>query len=178
MPQGVMAMRIFISMFPMTALALASLLVLWARPASAQVPGATAERVEKSDSAKSATAVVNGLTPSDREKIRRVITLQIRAFERNDEAIAFAYASPETRKSFGTPHNFMMMVRADYALLIKHTSREFLEAATVAGVTVQPLKVVTTEGETVIALYTMEQQPDREWRIGGCELAPANKGST
>jgi hypothetical protein len=173
-----MAMRMFISKFSLSALLLASALVLWGRPAPAQAPGATAERIEKSDSAKSAADIVNGLTQADREKIRRVITLQIRAFERNDEAIAFAYASPETRKSFGTPRNFMMMVRADYALLIKHTSREFLEAATVAGVTVQPLKVVTVEGETVIALYTMEQQPDREWRIGGCELAPANKGST
>lgn len=154
-------------------------LILLSLAAAAQVPGAATERADKPDTAKPAASdIVNGLTKADREKIRRVITLQIRAFERNDEAIAFAYASPETRKTFGTPRNFMMMVRADYALLIKHTSREFLEAATVDGVTVQPLKVVTIEGETVIALYTMELQPDREWRIGGCELAPANKGST
>lgn len=171
-------MKSFISILKWCVL-LTQALALLSAPVGAQLPAAATGRADKPDAAKPApTEVVNGLTKSDREKIRRVITLQIRAFERNDEAIAFAYASPETRKSFGTPRNFMMMVRADYALLIKHTSREFLEAATVDGVTVQPLKVVTVEGDTVIALYTMELQPDREWRIGGCELAPANKGST
>lgn len=40
--------------------------------------------------------IVNGLAKADREKIQRVIKLQIWAFERNDEAVAFAYVSPGT----------------------------------------------------------------------------------
>lgn len=72
----------------------------------------------------------------------------------------------------------MNLVRKDYAILIKHGSREFLEAATIEGITIQPLKMVTVEGTTIIALYRMELQPDREWRIGGCELSPPIAGST
>jgi hypothetical protein len=126
----------------------------------------TQSTAEKSASPKSA------LSKTDREKIQRVITLQLRAFERNDEAIAFSYATADTRKAFGTPRQFMEMVRAGYAPLLKHSSREFLEAANVNGLTIQPVKFFTTDGDIVVALYTMERQADNEWRIGGCELAP------
>ena len=112
------------------------------------------------------------LSKSDREKIQRIITLQLRAFERNDEAIAFSYATADTRKIFGTPRQFMEMVRAGYAPLLKHSSREFLEAAMINGLIIQPVKFFTTDGDIVVALYAMERQADNEWRIGGCELAP------
>jgi hypothetical protein len=118
------------------------------------------------------------LSKSDREKIQHVITLQLRAFERNDEAIAFSYATADTRRVFGTPRQFMDMVRLGYALLLKHSSREFLEAANVNGLTVQPVKFLTTDGDIVVALYTMERQADNEWRIGGCELAPKSLQAT
>jgi hypothetical protein len=126
----------------------------------------TQSTAEKSASPKSA------LSKTDGEKIQRIITLQLRAFERNDEAIAFSYATADTRKVFGTPRQFMEMVRAGYAPLLKHSSREFLEAANVNGLTIQPVKFFTTDGDIVVALYTMERQADNEWRIGGCELAP------
>ena len=41
------------------------------------------------------------------------------------------------------------------------------------GAVIQPLRLVTADGETVVALYTMQKQPDKEWRISGCELAPS-----
>ncbi len=117
------------------------------------------------------------LTAADREKIQRVITLQIRAFERNDEAIAFSYSSPESRRHFGTPRAFMDAVRMGYSALYRNTSRQFLEAATIDGITIQPMRVVTANGETIVAFYTMEQQADQEWRVGGCELSPATNTS-
>jgi hypothetical protein len=125
-----------------------------------------------------ATPDAKSESKSDREKIQRVITLQLRAFERNDEAIAFSYATADTRKVFGTPRQFMDMVRLGYAPVLKHSSREFLEAANVNGLTVQPVKFLTTDGDIVVALYTMERQADNEWRIGGCELAPKSLQAT
>ncbi len=118
------------------------------------------------------------LTAADRQKIQRVITLQIRAFERNDEAVAFSYATPNARRYFGTPRAFMDVVRASYSALYKHTSREFLEAAVIDGVVVQPLKILTSDGEIIVALYTVEQQADKEWRVGSCELAPSTLSAT
>lgn len=131
---------------------------------------------EKISPPKSVQATV--LSKTDREKIQRVITLQLRAFERNDEAVAFSYATADTRKVFGTPRQFMEMVRSGYAPLLKHSSREFLEAANVNGLTIQPVKFLTSDGDIVVALYTMERQADNEWRIGGCELAPKSLQAT
>lgn len=113
------------------------------------------------------------LSAADREKIQRVITLQNRAFQRNDEAVAFSYATPGARRFFGTPRAFMEMVRASYSALYRNTSHEFLEAAVIDGVVVQPLKILTKDGEIIVALYTVELQADKEWRVGSCELAPS-----
>lgn len=131
----------------------------------------------------SATRVADGTKPerlsaADRQKIQRVITLQIRAFERNDETVAFSYSTPEIRKYFGSSRTFMEMVRDGYSVLYMHASHEFLEAAVVDGQVIQPLRIVTRDGEMLVALYTLERQPDKEWRIGGCELAPSTLQST
>jgi Domain of unknown function (DUF4864) len=145
------------------------------------VPDAKSESTSDAENQATAEKVAppkSTLSKSDREKIQRVITLQLRAFERNDEAIAFSYATADTRKYFGTPRQFMDMVRLGYAPLLKHSSREFLEAANVNGLTIQPVKFLTTDGDIVVALYTMERQVDSEWRIGGCELAPKSLQAT
>ena len=113
------------------------------------------------------------LSTADRQKIQRVITLQIKAFERNDEALAFSYSTPEIRKYFGTSRTFMEMVRSSYSALYMNSSKEFLEAAIIDGQVIQPLRLVTHDGETLVALYTLARQPNNEWRIGGCELAPS-----
>ena len=133
---------------------------------------------ENQSTAEKVVPAKSTLSKSDREKIQRVITLQLRAFERNDAAIAFSYATADTRKVFGTPRQFMEMVRSGYAPLLKHGSREFLEAANVNGLTIQPVKFFTTDDDIVVALYTMERQADNEWRIGGCELAPNSLQAT
>jgi hypothetical protein len=117
--------------------------------------------------------VIRGLASVDREKIQRVIAQQIRAFSANDEAGAFSYASPVMRRQFGSPQNFMNMVRTGYPALINPQSQQFLEPIIVKGVTLQPVRLTTSSGETVIARYTMEQQPDRDWRIDGCDVSPA-----
>ena len=113
------------------------------------------------------------LNAADRAKIQRVINLQIRAFEKNDDALAFSYSTPETRKLFGSSRSFMALVREEYSVLYQHSSREFLEAALIDGEVIQPLRIVSREGEIVVALYSLKRQPDREWRISGCELAPS-----
>lgn len=118
------------------------------------------------------------LSAADRQKIQSVITLQLKAFERNDETRAFSYSTPEIRKYFGSSRTFMDMVRSNYSVLYMNTSREFLEAAIIDGEVIQPLRIITREGEAVVALYTLEKQADKEWRIGGCEIAPSTLQAT
>ena len=145
------------------------LVVLLLLVASVPAPAAEDPAVEATQAARA-----DRLTSADRQKIQRVINLQLKAFARNDEALAFSYSTPETRKYFGSSHTFMELVRTDYEVLVKHVSREFLEAAIIEGEVIQPLRIVSHEGEIIVALYSLERQPDREWRISGCELAPSS----
>ena len=116
---------------------------------------------------------LTSLSKADRQKIKRVIIAQIKAFERDDAATAFSYSTPEIREQFGSSRTFMEMVRSSYSALYMHASREFLDAAIIDGEVIQPLQIVTRSGETLVALYSLERQPDNNWRIGGCELAPS-----
>lgn len=113
------------------------------------------------------------LSADDKTKIQRVIAAQIQAFAHDDGVVAFTYAAPAVRRHFGSPRAFMEMVRTDYEVLFHNRSTVFLEAATIEGSVIQPLRIITSDGEVMIALFTMELQAESQWRVSGCELAPA-----
>ena len=54
------------------------------------------------------------ISPADQAAIRSVIAAQIEAFRRDDSAAAFSFASPTIQRIFGTPDQFMAMVRSGY----------------------------------------------------------------
>jgi hypothetical protein len=113
------------------------------------------------------------LSAADKAKIQQVIASQIRAFERDEGVVAFSYATPAVRRHFGSPQAFMEMVKTDYELLFHNRSTAFLEAAVIEGSVIQPLRIISVDGEVMIALFTMELQANRQWRVSGCELAEA-----
>jgi hypothetical protein len=67
----------------------------------------------------------------------------------------------------------MRMVRSGYQALVDARYVEFLEGAVIDGSTIQPLRLVMADGAVLVALYTMERQPDGAWRIAGCVIAPS-----
>jgi ketosteroid isomerase-like protein len=102
--------------------------------------------------------------------IRDVIEAQLDAFQRDDAAAAFAYASPAIRDMFGTAERFMAMVREGYAPVHRPRRVEFRDLVTERGRLTQRVYVVGPDGRPVIANYFMERQPDGSWRIDGCVL--------
>ena len=114
------------------------------------------------------------LSTQDKTKIQRVIASQIKAVEHDDGVIAFSFAAPAVRRHFGSPQAFMEMVRTDYEMLFHNHSTVFLEAAVIEGSVIQPLRIITIDGDVMVALFTMELQADRQWRVSGCELAQAS----
>ena len=58
--------------------------------------------------------------------IRQVISDQIAAFQADDFATAFTFASPGIRAIFGTPGRFGAMVRGGYPMIEIRTPREVL----------------------------------------------------
>src|ERR1700674_188235 len=123
------------------------------------------------------TAVAAAGKP-DWKAIRAVITDQLTAFRKDEAQRAFSHASPAIRKQFRTAPRFMEMVREAYFPLYRPRSTHFLEPAVVEGQIIQPLRVVSQDGDVLIALYVMERGADGHWKISGCELAPSTAQST
>jgi hypothetical protein len=110
------------------------------------------------------------LSEADRVAIRAVIEDQLAAFQRDDGPAAFAHASPAIRIMFGTPENFMRMVRQGYQPVYRPRRVEFLDILTVQGDLIQKVRVVGPDGIEAIALYQMQRQPKGGWKINGCVL--------
>ncbi len=107
---------------------------------------------------------------ADRAAIRGVIESQIAAFRRDDGPGAFAHASPMIQGMFGTPENFMAMVRGGYAPVYRPREVGFRDLVRIGDALVQRVALVGPDGAPVMALYGMERQADGSWRIDGCQL--------
>ncbi|HLB06076.1 MAG TPA: DUF4864 domain-containing protein [Alphaproteobacteria bacterium] len=110
------------------------------------------------------------LADEDRATIQNTILEQIEAFGRDDAAAAFAFASPAIQARFGTPDNFMRMVRHGYGPVYRPKLVEFGPLIVEEETSVQRLIVTTLDERLVIADYRMERQPDGAWRIAGVRL--------
>jgi hypothetical protein len=125
--------------------------------------------------ATSATATASAqaqaaVTQGDARAIRAVIEAQLDAFGKDDGARAFSLATAGIRDIFGTPENFMAMVRKSYPVVYRPKSVLFEAPVLVEGQVMQPVRMTDAEGHGWIALYPMQRQPDGSWRTNGCQL--------
>jgi hypothetical protein len=110
------------------------------------------------------------VTDSDRTRFRTVISDQIDAFRHDDDATAFAHASPSIRSRFGTPEAFMTMVRRLYMPVYRPRRFDFGVVTEELGVPTRRVDLVGPDGSLWTALYAMERQPDGTWRISSVVL--------
>ncbi len=110
--------------------------------------------------------------------IQKVVGDQLAALKAGDGAKAMTFAAPGIRDQFGTPENFLRMVRTGYAPLLDARYTRFLDGAIIDGVPIQPLRLVLPDNTVLVALYQMQKQPDGQWRIAGCVLAPSTVQAT
>lgn len=102
-------------------------------------------------------------------EIEANIKAQIKAFESDDFATAFTYASPNIQTQFRTPENFGAMVRNGYPMVWRPAEVQFLELRQVSGLWWQKVRVVDASGRVHILDYQMVQL-DRDWKINGVQL--------
>ena len=115
-------------------------------------------------------AAQTAVPAEDARAVREVIEAQLDAFQKDDAERAFALASPGIRLAFGTPENFMEMVRTSYPVVYRPKKVIFEAPAAFDGQVVQPVLMTDDEGQGWIALYPMQRQPDGSWRTNGCQL--------
>ena len=115
-------------------------------------------------------AAQGAVSPDDARAVRAVIEAQLEAFRDDDAVRAFSLATPGIREKFGSPENFMKMVRRAYAVVYRPESVAFEAPVVIDGRIVQPVRMTDAEDRAWLALYPMERQPDGSWRTDGCQL--------
>ncbi|HXE16418.1 MAG TPA: DUF4864 domain-containing protein [Stellaceae bacterium] len=110
------------------------------------------------------------LGAADKTAIHDVIAHQLAAFQKDDGATAFAYATPELRERFGTVGNFMDMVKHDYAPVYRPSEITFGKLEQGDDGIIQHVMLLGPDGNLHEALYFMERQTSGGWLIGGCLL--------
>jgi hypothetical protein len=117
------------------------------------------------------------ITDSDRLTIRAVISSQLEAFQKDDAEGAFSFASSEIQAQFGTPDNFLRMVKAAYQPVYRPRSVMFENITTIEGFPAQQVLLLDRDGNLLRSLYLMKKQSNGKWKITGCYLVPV-KGET
>ncbi len=113
------------------------------------------------------------VSAADTEAVRAVVEAQLAAFAEDDGQRAFSYAAPSIRAMFGSPERFMAMVRGSYPVVYRPTGVVFLHPAWVQGQLVQGVHLTDAAGALWLAVYSLERQPDKSWRISGCTVQPS-----
>ena len=111
----------------------------------------------------------------DRTAIRHVITAQIEAFRQDDGDAAFGFAAPHIKAMFGDAAHFLAMVRQAYPPVYRPRSFSFGTVTPQDGLLVQKVELVGADGQGALALYSMEHEPDGNWRIAGCVLVKSER---
>jgi hypothetical protein len=107
------------------------------------------------------------------QAIRAVVEAQLDAMAAGDDARAFSYASPSVRMQFRDAPSFMSMVQHGYPMLIKPSATLFLRPEVYEHGVLQVIHLRDQDGGAWRAVYQLQKQPDRSWRINGCVVQPA-----
>lgn len=115
------------------------------------------------------------LSVADEKAVRAVVEGQLAALAKDDANKAFSYAAPNVREAVGTAARFMAMVQNDYPVVYRPASVAFLKAETKGDQVIQRVQMLDAGGDSWLAVYSLQRQKDRSWRITGCALVE-NKG--
>lgn len=118
-------------------------------------------------------AAADPVSTADAKAVRTVVEAQLAAFAADDAKRAFSYAAPAIRDMFGSADQFMAMVRAGYPVIYRPSAVIFLQPEWIQGQLVQGVQLTDASGALWLAIYRLDRQADKSWRISGCEVQPS-----
>lgn len=121
------------------------------------------------------TAMAAPFTDADAKAVRQVVEAQLAALAADDAVKAFSYAAPNVREAVGSPEGFLAMVQRGYPVVYRPATVAFLKANGKDDDVIQRVQMVDAEGESWLAIYSLQRQKNRTWRITGCSVVE-NKG--
>lgn len=113
------------------------------------------------------------LAAPDQQAIRQVIEAQLDAFQHDDGAKAFGFATPAIQQKFGDAATFMQMVKSGYSAVYRPRSVAFDKLVDTEFGPDQILRLIGPDGHAYTAHYMMQKQADGSWMINGCYLTQA-----
>ena len=119
-----------------------------------------------------------GAAQAQAPEAQAVIDSQIKAFRQGAHEQAFSYATPALRRMFGSTDNFTAMVKRGYMPIYGAQTWRFGRNKAQGSQLLQEVMLTGPKGRSWVALYTMVQGPDGEWRIGGVRIVPGTDVST
>lgn len=106
--------------------------------------------------------------------VQLLVRAQLDAFASDDAPRAFSYAAASIQQMFGTPDQFLEMVRSSYPVVYRPASLTFLAPKTDGKTVVQPVHMTDGQGIAWLAVYRLQPQKDKSWRIAGCVLVASS----
>lgn len=108
-----------------------------------------------------------------------VIDSQLRAFLSDDVAKAYSFAAPNIKRIFPTVDNFMAMVKQGYRPVHRPRRYSFGRSREISpGAIAQEVLIVGPAGKNWVAVYTLQKQPNGDFRITGVSLKASGELST
>jgi hypothetical protein len=104
--------------------------------------------------------------------IRDTIQNQIEAFQADDFARAFTFASPTIKQMFGTPENFGVMVKQGYPMVYRPAEVQMMDLREVAGNLWQRVRITDQAGAGWYLDYMMVETAEG-WQINAVQILPA-----
>lgn len=104
--------------------------------------------------------------------IQETIQRQIEAFQADDFARAFTFASPTIKGMFGTPENFGAMVKNGYPMVYRPADVQMMELREVAGNLWQRVRITDQSGAGWYLDYMMVETAEG-WQINAVQILPA-----
>lgn len=101
--------------------------------------------------------------------LESVIQNQLDAFQQDDFATAFTYASPNIKGLFGTSDRFGQMVRSGYPMVWRPAHVRYLALRNEAGQIWQRVMITDQAGTLHFVDYQMIETADG-WQINGVQL--------
>lgn len=96
---------------------------------------------------------------------------QLDAFQRDDFATAFTFASPGIKRLFGNPDRFGQMVRNGFPMVWRPSAVEFLQFKDVGGRVSQTVLFRDANGVPIVLEYFMIET-ESGWQIDGVQPVP------
>lgn len=113
------------------------------------------------------------LFADDKEDIQATISRQLEAFQIDDFAKAFSYASPSIQSIFGGPDNFESMVKRGYPMVWKPGKVIFLSVDPYPHGLAQNIQIFDQNRKAHYLRYYMVKLGDN-WKISGVEILPSS----